>query len=1041
MLKLEERIRKYEPLFGQWYLGKKIERLGRGNSGTVFAIHKDQYDSAHKRVIATLNYALKVVPIPKNDEQLNELRKKCHSEEEVKQRLRAEKELAQKEIDIMERLWSAKSNNIVFFENNHIREREDTFGWDVLICMERLERLDKLLENYKAYKLEKPGYDLYMRIWSELLDGLHACESQNIVHLDIKPENIFYGPPGLNRFKLGDFGVSAKTETDGLAEVGMRVGTIEYMAPEVYKGAGGDTRSDMYSLALVIYQLMNNNRLPFQSMGVVTREDNMQASQTRIEGLTPIPRINGVDPATMAILLKCLEPDPRNRFQTVAECKQALMQVVGSRRKHGKLLPMLIAGAAVLVVGIAAFVGISMFGGSGENDADGVVPSVIELPVGEIPGEAEGLLMNVRQNFKLVNGRASVQDKQLVYSGDGLAEGDVITVRLNGMKHDEIRAIEDGKWVYVVDKSTLPQGICSFDFSCNDGRVSAQPFIYDTAIEQPVIWNYPFEGCGVVSGFAEPNSIVAISGSSIDSINTGHVSTCTTDENGWFMLDVSGLQLREGDRLLLQCSDFSGNKAKPVSCTVGPASERQRIAVNNAQTGGIPGGTTLIKGIAEPRSRLVVWDSSGERQIDVDPSGNFVAEVYVATEAQESMATLRYEDSDEIQQMIRIVQDNGCMAFVRQLPTEQRPVMRIECDPGAQCAISVDSSAYVECMASEDGIADVDLSGCGLTSDSEITVVVTDRNGNQTFCAVRANTRDDSMGIDINSIVAVSPETTSDIADDISVTAEPTEEPEAQRKDIELSYSFDMTEGFNQPEGHVPGSFRVHVKGEPSEYLKVQISCSFLKDIEEKDMRVDGYGDSVIARSYASEGRVTVRVWYADQPQHEAKEISLMIDGKAPELFIGEVTEGAQMLTGTSEPGAKIVLSAPGTELSTAVNADGQFILPMNDYSADVTYTLVATDESGNSSKLNFKPAEAELVYDPARNVAVTNIKQSSQGGASGMVTVTASGSGTTGREIAVFVNGVHQINVKPGNDGKWVATLMMPASENEYDIKAMYVD
>ena len=93
MLKLEERLRKYEPLFGQWYLGKKIERLGKGNSGTVFAIHKDQYDSAHKRVIATLNYALKVVPIPKNDEQLAELRKKCRSEEEVRRRLLAERSL------------------------------------------------------------------------------------------------------------------------------------------------------------------------------------------------------------------------------------------------------------------------------------------------------------------------------------------------------------------------------------------------------------------------------------------------------------------------------------------------------------------------------------------------------------------------------------------------------------------------------------------------------------------------------------------------------------------------------------------------------------------------------------------------------------------------------------------------------------------------------------------------------------------------------------------------------------------------------------
>lgn len=699
MLKLEERIRKYEPLFGQWYLGKKIELLGRGNSGTVFAIHKDQYDQAHKRVIATLDYALKVVPIPRNDDHLNELRNKCHSEEEVRRQLTAEKELAQKEIDIMERLWSANSDNIVFFENNHIREREDTFGWDVLICMERLERLDKLLENYRAYKVDKPGYELYMRIWSELLDGLRACESQNIVHLDIKPENIFYGPPGVNRFKLGDFGVSARTETGGLAEKGMRVGTIEYMAPEVYNGAGGDTRSDMYSLALVIYKLLNNGRLPFQRDE--SRTDIIRASKIRIEGNTPIPPINGVDYATMCILFKCLEPDPRNRYQTVAECKQALMQINGSVKKRRKLMPALIAGAAVLVAGAAAFVGVTMFGGSGSKSAVSVDTYVTDLP----------------------------------------AE-DMVTVT--------------------------------------------------------------------------PEAEMAVS-------------------------------------------------AEPTECPTAEPTEEPT---------------------AEPTE---------------EPTA---------------------EPTEE--------------------PTEEP-------------------------------------------------------------------------------------------------TAEPTEEPVPPRKEIQVSYGFESPADWAQPEGHVPGDFRVQLNGEPGEQIKVQISCSFLKDVEEMEMQIDENGNSEIERSYESEGRVKVRVWYSDQSQSDAAEIILMVDGKAPELLIGEVTEGAQMLTGKSEAGAGIELSAQGIKLSTSAGADGQFMLPMHDYSAGIMYTLTATDASGNSAVLTFQPEKAELVYDPARNVPVTNVKKSTNAGGS-MVTVTASGNGYTGREIAVFVNGVHQINVKPGNDGKWVATMMMPAMDNELDIKAMYI-
>jgi len=1105
MLKLEDRIRKYEPLFGQWYLGKKIERLGNGNSGTVFAIHKDQYDSAHKRVIATLNYALKVVPIPKNEETLNELRRKCRSEEEVKRRLLAEKELAQKEIDIMERLWSAKSNNIVFFENNHIREREDTYGWDVLICMERLERLDKLLENYKAYKLGKPGYDLYMRIWSELLDGLRACEGQNIVHLDIKPENIFYGPPGLNRFKLGDFGVSAKTEADGLAEVGMRVGTIEYMAPEVHKGAGGDTRSDMYSLALVIYQLLNNNRLPFQSMGVVTREDSMRASQIRIEGNTPIPRINGVDPATMDLLLRCLDPDPRNRFQTVSECKQALMQVVGSKRKHGKLMPILIGAAAVAVAGLAAL-GITLFGGGDNVKQSSYVPSVVSLPAGEVPGEVTGMQMSLRQNFMITNGVASVKNPKYMYSGSGLLEGDVVSVVLNGEKIDEFTVPKGDIWTYEVKRDQLKEGICEFRFVSDFGSVSAQPFIYDKSISTPVIWNGLAEGSSIVNGYAEPCSLVGLSGSTAESVKNGKIATCIADSDGWFAMDVSGMGLREGEKVRLQCSDLAGNMSPATENVVQPAAAYRSIVITDATIAGRVGEKIRIVGTAEPRSKLMVGmgTSAEVLPVDVHPDGSFAVDITVnEAAAVGDIVTFKYTESAAADCWLKIAVDNSCKPMVCHIPASNDPVIGIVAEPGARCSVSVDGAPGIEQVASGDGLAYIDLSAFSITGVSQLTVTVTDVHGNQGTCTVQAHVSS-AVPVDINKdsgldmpvttdtveeteaeeaseaaeeSVAQAPQAQTglaaltqnllanastaapeasaeaasvneeDPAEEIIITAEPTAEPTQEptpeptpsRQAIGLDYTYSSIKSI--PEGCVPGRFNVLIKGMPNEQAVISVSCSFSMDQEQREIAIDESGNAEFALEYASEGRVTIRARYADQEPMEETELSVMIDGKAPQLFVGEVFEGEQTITGTSEAGAEIRLLGYGAELSTIADANGTFSLPLNYYAAGVDYTVSATDSCGNAAEISFRPEKVMLVYDAARDVPVTNIKQGNYTKGSSMITITVSGTGKADREIAVFVNGVHQISVDSDSKGEWSATLMMPADSAEYDIKAMYAD
>ena len=98
-----------------------------------------------------------------------------------------------------------------------------------------------------------------IRLGCEISSALAYAMDSGLVHRDVKLENIFVDHMG--RFKLGDFGIARTIEktTGGLS----KKGTESYMAPEVYLGKNYNEQIDIYSLGIVLYRLMNNNRLPF----------------------------------------------------------------------------------------------------------------------------------------------------------------------------------------------------------------------------------------------------------------------------------------------------------------------------------------------------------------------------------------------------------------------------------------------------------------------------------------------------------------------------------------------------------------------------------------------------------------------------------------------------------------------------------------------------------------------------------------------------------------------------------------------------------
>jgi|GEM_PF-2102733 len=173
-----------------------------------------------------------------------------------------------------------------------------------------------------------------LRITKEVAKALEAAYKKNIVHRDIKPSNIMLKEDG--SVKVTDFGL-AKAVGGGtvfVTQANVVLGTPHYMSPEQGKGEKVDTRSDIYSLGVVLYELLSGN-LPFKAdtptsliyMHVYEKPPSLR------EHCPEIP------PAVEALVMKMLEKDPNNRFQTPSELVAAI-EAVESGASVGTAGPM-----------------------------------------------------------------------------------------------------------------------------------------------------------------------------------------------------------------------------------------------------------------------------------------------------------------------------------------------------------------------------------------------------------------------------------------------------------------------------------------------------------------------------------------------------------------------------------------------------------------------------------------------------------------------------------------------------------------------------
>jgi serine/threonine protein kinase len=150
-----------------------------------------------------------------------------------------------------------------------------------------------------------------------VLEGISYAHQNGIVHRDIKPSNIMLTPDG--SAKVMDFGIARVMGTERLTMQGGLIGTIEYMSPEQIQGTECDPRSDIYSLGIVLYEMLSG-RLPFSgSNEYELMKAHVEQAAPSLRSLVPdIP--SEVDNA----ITRALAKRPELRFQTVSEFRNAV---------------------------------------------------------------------------------------------------------------------------------------------------------------------------------------------------------------------------------------------------------------------------------------------------------------------------------------------------------------------------------------------------------------------------------------------------------------------------------------------------------------------------------------------------------------------------------------------------------------------------------------------------------------------------------------------------------------------------------------------
>jgi serine/threonine protein kinase len=288
------------PIWPGW---ETVRLIGRGSFGAVYEIRRSVFGETER-------CALKYISIPQSESEIRDMKSEGMDAGSITSSFEERARDIVNEYRLMMQLNDCP--NVVHCYDVESIQKDDGFGWDIYIRMELLTPLTELLSETRDFA-EADTVKLARDIGTALRD----CGRLNIVHRDVKPQNIFVSKDG--RYKLGDFGIARISEMTGTATA--RVGTYSYMAPEVYNGERYGAAADVYSLGMVLYWLLNERRPPFVT--VKTAEEKSAALRRRMRG-EAIPAPAHGSAALKGIVLKCCAFDPKDRYRSAEELLREL---------------------------------------------------------------------------------------------------------------------------------------------------------------------------------------------------------------------------------------------------------------------------------------------------------------------------------------------------------------------------------------------------------------------------------------------------------------------------------------------------------------------------------------------------------------------------------------------------------------------------------------------------------------------------------------------------------------------------------------------
>jgi len=255
-----------------------VGELGRGGMGVVYKGHD---------------------PVIKRDVALKVIRKRDLDPSDAEQALERFKREARAAGNLHH------PNIVAIYEYGE----DETCAFIAMECVMGRSLRDHLVAGYR------PELKVFPEVLDHLLDGLEYSHSHGVIHRDIKPGNLLINEMGMA--KISDFGI-ARLEQSHLTLMGEVLGTPYYMAPEQFDGQTADERSDVYSAAVIVYEVLAGRR-PFEGQGANLMRQILEL---------PPPLPSALEPRLSKqidrVLLKALAKRPEDRFRSARQFLEAL---------------------------------------------------------------------------------------------------------------------------------------------------------------------------------------------------------------------------------------------------------------------------------------------------------------------------------------------------------------------------------------------------------------------------------------------------------------------------------------------------------------------------------------------------------------------------------------------------------------------------------------------------------------------------------------------------------------------------------------------